>query len=288
MKRIASLIIAMLLCLSLLSMHTFAASATFSAVGPQSAEVGQTFQVKLNLASTDVYAISGKFTYDTNLLRLDSSSTNINNATLAVNDSINKFVLYHNLGDVLVNGTGTVVVLNFTVLKAAEGKTVTVKFFELSATDASSEVSNLTATWAVAVPEPEPTPTEPKPTEPAPTEPKPTEPKPTEPKPTEPAPTEPKPTEPKPTEPKPTEPKPTEPKPTEPTPTEPTPTEPAPTESAGTEATQPSPAPVDPGTDTDKDGKSCWLPWILVLLLILLLALIYYKYRKDRKARQNG
>ena len=272
MKRITNLIIVMILCLSLLSINVFAASPAVSATGPQEVEMGQTVQVQLKLTATDVYAMSGKISYDASLLQLESAQGGNSNLIVSLNTNNNKFTVYHIAGELLVDNTGAIVVLSFKVLDDVAGSVV---FSELIATDGAADIPVGNATYSFTIAEPEPPETDP-----------------TEPKPTEPKPTEPKPTEPKPTEPKPTEPKPTEPKPTEPT------TETTEPSTDGTqpsvEATEPSvegtkPAePAEPG-DTDGDGeqKCCWW-WILILIAILCCIWhLIVVLRKKKRNQQN-
>ena len=276
MKRITSIIVVMILCLSLLSMNVFAASATVSATGSQTAETGDAIQVKLNLTATDVYGISGVINFDASQLRLESAAAGYGTLGLMVHTN-NKFTVIDNGGETLANGT--IVVLNFTVLEATAGTTVSVSFGNLVATDGRNDLNVASATYSFTVAEPETT------------EPEATEPETTEPETTEPETTEPKPTEPKPTEPKPTEPKPTEPQATEPTATEPS-SEPS-TEATepseqGTEPTEQGTEPTEPGAaDGDGEKKCCWWCWILILIAVALLTwhliVVFKKKRKEQE-----
>ena len=284
MKRITCLIITLILCLSLLSLHAFSANPAVSVTGPQSAEKGQVVQVELKLTATDVYAMSGKFSYDTSVLQLESAKESVANSTVILNTANNKFTVYHNAGEYLVNGTGTIVVLKFTVLESTTATAASVEFKELVATDGQTDLPVADVACSIAIVSPEPETTEPETTEPETTEPKPTEPKPTEPKPTEPKPTEPKPTEPKPTEPKPTETTPTEPDNTDATEPEPT-TEATAPSGQGTEPSEPAGEPTEPGEQNGEGKrKTHWLLWILILILLIVLAWhLVEVYRKKKR-----
>lgn len=280
MKRITSIIVIMILCLSLLSMNVFAASPAASAAGPQEVEKGQTVQVQLKLTADNVYGVSGKINYDASLLELESVQGGNNNLAVALNNNNNKFTVYHIMGELLVENTGTIVVLNFKVLDDAAGSVV---FSDLIATDGTADIAVSNATYSFTIAEPVPEETEPEETQPEETEPKPTEPKPTEPKPTEPKPTEPKPTEPKPTEPKPTEPKPTEPEATEPS------TEVTEPSQEGTEPSQPEVQPTEPGTADGEGEQKCNWWWILIVIVILLciwhlIVILRKKKREEQDA----
>ena len=200
MKKLVSIITVLVLCLSLLNINVFAASASASASGPKSVEVGETLQVTLTVKGSDVYGMSGKISYDDTMLKLKSSSCKVSGWQLESNGS--KFVAYDNTGDNPINSSAKVIVLKFTVLKAAAKQTVSVEFTDLVATDAKNDIAMGTASYSCSVKEKakETTPTTQAATQPtvAPTEPV-TEPAPTEPV-TEPV-TEPAPTEPAPTEP---------------------------------------------------------------------------------------
>ena len=263
MKKITSIILVTILCLNLLVMNVFAASATVTVSGPQSVEKGQAVEVKLNLTATDIYAISGVIKYDANQLKLESTAAGYNGLSVVINKANNKFMVYHEEGKFLVNGTGTIVVLNFTVLEATSGATVSVTFEKLEASDGKSDISVNNAVYSFTIAEPvssQPDSSEPDSSQPDSTESKPTESKPTESKPTESKPTESKPTESKPTVSKPAV--------TEPTESETTDTETSEPDSTESEPTEPD-EPSEPGAVDDKgEHKFCWW-WILIVIAII-------------------
>ena len=172
MKKLISVITVLVLCFSLLSMNVFAASASAKATGPKSVEVGETLQVTLTVSGSDIYGLSGKLNYDDTMLKLKSSSCKAKNWQLEFNGD--KFVAYDNMGENPINSSVKLIVLKFTVLKAAAKQTVEVKFTNLVATDAKNDINMSDATFSCSAKEksstPAPTTAPVKPTEPAPTE----------------------------------------------------------------------------------------------------------------------
>lgn len=151
MKKFISIIAVLVICLNLLSLNVFAASASAKATGAKTVEVGETLQVTLTVSGSDIYGLSGKVNYDDTMLKLKSSSCKAKNWQLEFNG--NKFVAYDNLGENPINSSAKVVVLKFTVLKAAAKQTVSVEFTNLVATDAKNDINMSDATYSVSVKE---------------------------------------------------------------------------------------------------------------------------------------
>ena len=273
MKKLINIIVVMMLCLNLLSMNVFANSTAISASGPQTVEKGQVVQVKLNLTATDIYALSGKVEYNASQLKLESAEGGHSALTMALNTANNKFAVYHNAGEFLVKNTGCIAVLNFTVLEATAGATISVRFSGIEATDGAKDIAISDAVCSFAIADPEPTVSEPSASEPS--ESKPTSSKPSESKPTSSKPSESKPTSSKPSESKPTESKPAVSEPTESEPTVSEPTVSEPTESNPVEPSEPS---------VEDEEKFDW--WWIIVIIVSVCCIIYLIILERKKNRR--
>jgi hypothetical protein len=74
MKKIICLAIALVLCLSLLPMSVFAAASSAQVTGPDTVWAGDTITVAFQVSGTDIYAVNGKLSYDSNQVTLISTS----------------------------------------------------------------------------------------------------------------------------------------------------------------------------------------------------------------------
>ena len=285
MKRILSVIVAVLLLAGMLSTTAFATGTLIYGDAEVAAKPGDT-------VSVNVY-ISGNTGFDSAKMTVSAASP------LSIVDIVNDGIFAGDHSTTAVNhasGTpvesdGRLYTILVKVADDAESGVYNVSLNVVRLRVGGKELTYSVGSGSVKVTapekptEPQPTETEPQPTEtepqPTETEPKPTETEPqpteTEPKPTE---TEPKPTE---TEPKPTE---TEPKPTEtepkPTETEPTETEPTETEPTQKPTTKPTePKPTKPGKDEQpKNGDVTPYPVFFLLAVMAVAATAFVLKRK--------
>ena len=95
MKRIISLTVVFLLCICLLAVPAFAASASATLTGPATVRAGDTITLTFNLNGTGIFAASGTLSYDANQLTLTGTNQVIGNGW-AVEFNGNNFVAYDN------------------------------------------------------------------------------------------------------------------------------------------------------------------------------------------------
>lgn len=138
MKRILSFAIALLLCVSLVCMTTFAATANAKLSGPSAVWAGESFTLTFSLNGIGIFGVAGTLEYDTSILELKETNLKIGNdwemefngneITVSdddLEDPININVsLFTMTFKVKANvATGTAVKVSYTGVIATDGKT---------------------------------------------------------------------------------------------------------------------------------------------------------------------
>ena len=95
MKRIISLTVVFLLCVCLLAVPAFAASASATLTGPGTVRAGDTITLTLNLSGKDIYGAEGVLSYDKNVLELKEMKQKVG-GDWVVEFNGNNFVAYDN------------------------------------------------------------------------------------------------------------------------------------------------------------------------------------------------
>ena len=151
MKRIASVALVLVFCLSLFAMTAFAAPATATLTGPGTVRAGDSITLTFNLNGSGLYGAQGVLSYDKNQLELTGTSQKIGNGW-AVEFGDNTFVAYDNNLAKPINSNTALFTVSFKVKSSvAVGTTVKVSYTEVAATDGSSESSIGTVTYSATI-----------------------------------------------------------------------------------------------------------------------------------------
>ena len=151
MKRIISLAIALLLCVSLFAVTAFAASVSASLTGPGTVRAGDTITLSFNLNGSGIFGASGTLNYDSSVLTLAGTSQKIGNGW-AVEFNGNNFVAYDNNLAKPINGNTTLFTVAFTVKSGvAAGTAINVSYTGVTASDGSADINVGTVTYSKSV-----------------------------------------------------------------------------------------------------------------------------------------
>lgn len=139
MKRIFSLILALMLCVCLLSVMVSAASASASLTGPGTVRAGDTITVTFNLNGTGLEGVTGTLSYDTSLVTLSSTSQKIASPWV-VEFNGNNFVVYDNDMNKPVNSSTAIFTATFKVSSSAStGTKLKIACTGVTASDGSKD-----------------------------------------------------------------------------------------------------------------------------------------------------
>ena len=151
MKRIISLVIALLLCVSLFAVTAFAASASASLTGPGTVRGGDTITLSFNLSGSGIFGASGTLSYDSSRLTLAGTSQKIGNGWV-VEFSGNNFVAYDNNLAKPINSNTTLFTVAFKVNSGvAAGTAINVSYTGVTASDGSADINVGTVTYSKSV-----------------------------------------------------------------------------------------------------------------------------------------
>lgn len=148
MKRITCLAIALLLCVSLLTVTAFAASASASLTGPGTVRAGDTITLSFNLNGSGIYGVSGTLSYDSSQVTLTGTSQKIG-SPWAVEFNGNNFVAYDNNLSSPINSSKTLFIVNFKVKDVAVGTNIKISYTNVAASDGNADINVGTVIYSV-------------------------------------------------------------------------------------------------------------------------------------------
>lgn len=150
MKRIISLTVVFLLCICLLAVPAFAASASATLTGPGVVRAGDAITLTFNLSGTNIFGASGTLSYDANQLTLAGTNQVIGNGW-AVEFNGNNFVAYDNNLAKPVNSNTALFTATFKVKSLSTGTAVKVSFTNVTASDGSADIAIGTVSYSAAI-----------------------------------------------------------------------------------------------------------------------------------------
>ena len=137
MRKVISMALTLLLCLSLLSITAFAAGESASLTGPGTVRAGDTITLTLNLKGNGIFGASGTLSYDSSQLTLLSVSQSIGGGWV-VEFNGNNFAAYDNNLTSPINGSATLFTATFRVNDVAAGTGISVSCQNVKATDGNA------------------------------------------------------------------------------------------------------------------------------------------------------
>ena len=150
MKRIISLAIALMLCVSLFAVTTFAASASASLTGPGTVRAGDTITLTFNLNGSGIFGASGTLSYDSSQLTLTGTSQKIGDGW-AVEFNGNNFVAYDNNLAKPINSNTALFAATFKVGNVATGTAIKVSYTSVTASDGNADANIGTVSYSATI-----------------------------------------------------------------------------------------------------------------------------------------
>lgn len=150
MKRIIRLTVVFLLCICLLAVPAFAASASASLTGPGVVRAGDTITLTFNLNGTGIYGASGTLSYDANQLTLTGTNQVVGNGWV-VEFNGNNFVAYDNNLAKPINSNTALFTATFKVKSLSTGTAVKVSFTNVTASDGSADIAVGTVSYSATI-----------------------------------------------------------------------------------------------------------------------------------------
>lgn len=151
MKRLISLTIVLLMCISLLAITASATSATATLTGSSTVRAGDTITLTFKLSGSGLYSVSGTLSYNSSQLTLVSTSQKIG-GNWSVDFNGNNFVAIDSkLSNPIKNSTA-LFTLTFKVNSSlAVGTKISVSYTDVVATDGNTDADAVTATYSATI-----------------------------------------------------------------------------------------------------------------------------------------
>ena len=150
MKKIASVALVLVFCLSLFAMTAFAAPATATLTGPGTVRAGDSITLTFNLNGSGLYGAQGVLSYDKNQLELTGTSQKIGNGW-AVEFGDNTFVAYDNNLAKPINSNTALFTATFKVKSLSTGTAVKVSYTGVTASDGNADASVGTVSYSATI-----------------------------------------------------------------------------------------------------------------------------------------
>ena len=151
MKKIVSLLTAVILCVALmLPLTVSAASASASLTGPGTVHAGDTITLSFNLNGSGIYGASGTLSYDSSQVTLSGTSQKIG-SPWAVEFNGNNFVAYDNNLSSPINGNKTLFTVTFKVKSVAVGTNIKISYTGVTASDGNADANVGTVTYSTTI-----------------------------------------------------------------------------------------------------------------------------------------
>lgn len=154
MKKSISLLIAIILCLTLMiPLTAMAAGASATLTGPGTVRAGDTITLSFKLNGSGLYGVSGAWSYDKNQLDFVSTSQKIASPWMVEFEG-NNFVAYDNALTNPIKKDTEIFTITFKVKNLTPGTTVKVSFTGVTASDGSADSNIGTVTYSATIAEP--------------------------------------------------------------------------------------------------------------------------------------
>lgn len=151
MKRLISLTIVLLLCVSLFAMTASATSASATLTGPGTVRAGDTITLTFKLSGSGLYSASGTLSYDSSQLTLTGTSQKIS-GNWSVDFNGNNFVAIDTkLSNPIKNSTALFAVTFKVNSSVAVGTKISVSYTNVIATDGNTDADAVTATYSATI-----------------------------------------------------------------------------------------------------------------------------------------
>ena len=154
MKRIISLALIAVLCVSMFAMTAFAASSSATLTGPGTVRAGDTITLTFNVNGSGIFGASGTLNYDSKQLTLSSTSQKIGNGWKVEFNGNNFLAIDENLAKPINSNTALFTVTFKVNSNLAVGTAIKVSYTNITTTDgnADTNVSNATYSKTIAAP----------------------------------------------------------------------------------------------------------------------------------------
>ena len=151
MKKMFSIILALILCVGALSVAAFAAEATATLTGPDTVRAGDTITVTFKLTGKGIYGVSGTLDFDSKLLELKSADCGIKKDwVLELNG--NTVLVYDNNLESPIDATATVFTAKFKVKdNLAVGTKIHISYTNIVASGGNSDISVSTVKYSATI-----------------------------------------------------------------------------------------------------------------------------------------
>lgn len=157
MKRIWMIILAAVVCVSLLAMPALATNATASLDGPGVVRAGDTITLTFKLNGTGILAASGTISYDKSQLTLKSTTVKVQSPWM-VEFNNETFVAYDNLLETPINKSTSLFTVSFKVNSSLKtGTKITVSCLDVKASDGSADAVIGTVSYSATIAAPKST-----------------------------------------------------------------------------------------------------------------------------------
>ena len=151
MKKIVSLLTAIILCVALmLPLTVSAASASASLTGPGTVRAGDTITLSFNLNGSGIYGASGTLSYDSSQVTMTGTSRKMG-SPWAVEFNGNNFVAYDNNLSSPINGNKTLFTVTFKVNSVAAGTNIKITYTGVTASDGNADANVGTVTYSTTI-----------------------------------------------------------------------------------------------------------------------------------------
>lgn len=151
MRRIVSMALIAILCVSLFAMTAFAAPATATLTGPGTVRAGDSITLTFSLNGSGVFGAQGSLSYDSSVLELKSTSAKIG-GDWVVEFNGNEFVIYDNNQNTPINKNTALFTVTFKVKSnVAVGTAIKVSCTGVIASDGKNESNIGTVTYSATI-----------------------------------------------------------------------------------------------------------------------------------------
>jgi hypothetical protein len=153
MKKMFSIILALILCVGALSVAAFAAEATATLTGPDTVRAGDTITVTFKLTGKGIYGVSGTLDFDSKLLELKSADCGIKKDwVLELNAGSNTVLVYDNNLESPIDSAATVFTAKFKVKdNLAVGTKINISYTNIVASGGNSDISVSTVKYSATI-----------------------------------------------------------------------------------------------------------------------------------------
>ena len=157
MKKIVTLALALILCLNMLSVFAFAATASASLTGPDTVRAGDTITLTFKLKGDGIFGASGTLSYDSSQLEMKGTDVKVK-SPWAVEFNGDNFVAYDNNLENPIKKETSLFTVKFKVKSTvAVGTKISVSYTDVKASDGSADTNIGKVTYSATIAAPKST-----------------------------------------------------------------------------------------------------------------------------------